>query len=135
MATLRLGCNAHRSTTATADCLWYSNGLFILVCVRWVLAAPLQGISAVETMCGRKHVLNHLSVPAACFTHPEVRQGIALFDLGMHPIFLISGNFRLLRPDTGTGNIRGAPFSIEHHLRISVPQGDCEILLASQALQ
>ena len=23
-------------------------------------------------MCGRPHVLNHLSVPAACFTHPEV---------------------------------------------------------------
>lgn len=32
----------------------------------------LQGISAVEQMCGREHVLNHLSVPAACFTHPEV---------------------------------------------------------------
>jgi dihydrolipoamide dehydrogenase len=31
-----------------------------------------QGISAVENMCGRPHVLNHLSVPAACFTHPEV---------------------------------------------------------------
>lgn len=35
-------------------------------------AASAQGISAVENMCGRKHTLNHLSVPAACFTHPEV---------------------------------------------------------------
>ena len=35
-------------------------------------AASAQGISAVENMCGRPHVLNHLSVPAACFTHPEV---------------------------------------------------------------
>ncbi len=34
-----------------------------------------QGISAVEHMCGRDNVLNHLSVPAACFTHPEVRRG------------------------------------------------------------
>ncbi len=36
-------------------------------------AASAQGISAVENMCGRPHVLNHLSIPAACFTHPEVR--------------------------------------------------------------
>lgn len=35
-------------------------------------AASAQGISAVENMCGRPHVLNHASVPAACFTHPEV---------------------------------------------------------------
>ena len=35
-------------------------------------AASAQGISAVENMCGRPNVLNHLSVPAACFTHPEV---------------------------------------------------------------
>jgi pyruvate/2-oxoglutarate dehydrogenase complex dihydrolipoamide dehydrogenase (E3) component len=32
----------------------------------------LQGISAVENMLGRPNVLNHLSIPAACFTHPEV---------------------------------------------------------------
>lgn len=25
-----------------------------------------------ENICGRPHVVNHLSVPAACFTHPEV---------------------------------------------------------------
>lgn len=31
-----------------------------------------QGISAIENICGRPHVLNHNSVPAACFTHPEV---------------------------------------------------------------
>ena len=35
-------------------------------------AASAQGISAVENMCGREHVLDHNSVPAACFTHPEV---------------------------------------------------------------
>ena len=32
----------------------------------------MQGISAVENIVGRPHVLNHLSIPAACFTHPEV---------------------------------------------------------------
>lgn len=31
-----------------------------------------QGISAVENICSRSNVLNHLSVPAACFTHPEI---------------------------------------------------------------
>ena len=37
-------------------------------------AASAQGISAVENICQRPHVLNHNSVPAACFTHPEVHQ-------------------------------------------------------------
>ena len=35
-------------------------------------AASGQGISAVENMNGREHVLNHNSIPAACFTHPEI---------------------------------------------------------------
>jgi dihydrolipoamide dehydrogenase len=35
-------------------------------------AASAQGISAIENMCGNDNTLNHLSVPAACFTHPEV---------------------------------------------------------------
>lgn len=35
-------------------------------------AASGQGISAVENMCGRENVLNHNSIPAACFTHPEI---------------------------------------------------------------
>lgn len=28
--------------------------------------------SVVEQVSGRDHVLNHLSIPAACFTHPEI---------------------------------------------------------------
>lgn len=35
-------------------------------------SASAQGISAVENMLGRSHVLNHDSIPAACFTHPEI---------------------------------------------------------------
>ncbi|WZZ75393.1 hypothetical protein YC2023_086763 [Brassica napus] len=35
-------------------------------------AASAQGISVVEQVTGRDHVLNHLSIPAACFTHPEI---------------------------------------------------------------
>ncbi|KAK9734322.1 hypothetical protein RND81_04G131600 [Saponaria officinalis] len=35
-------------------------------------AASAQGISVVEQVTGRDHVLNHLSVPGACFTHPEI---------------------------------------------------------------
>ncbi|CAL8467252.1 g6788 [Coccomyxa elongata] len=48
-------------------CIGDANGKYMLA-----HAASAQGISAVENMCGRPHVLNHLSVPAACFTHPEV---------------------------------------------------------------
>ena len=32
----------------------------------------MQGLSAVENIAGRPHVLNHDAVPAACFTHPEI---------------------------------------------------------------
>ena len=49
-------------------CIGDANGKLMLA-----HAASAQGISAVETMVGREHVLNHLSVPAACFTHPEAR--------------------------------------------------------------
>ena len=48
-------------------CIGDANGKYMLA-----HAASAQGISAVENMIGRSHVLNHLSVPAACFTHPEV---------------------------------------------------------------
>lgn len=48
-------------------CIGDANGKLMLA-----HAASAQGISAIENMQGRSHVLNHLSVPAACFTHPEV---------------------------------------------------------------
>ncbi|GFH27909.1 uncharacterized protein HaLaN_26301, partial [Haematococcus lacustris] len=48
-------------------CIGDANGKYMLA-----HAASAQGISAVENMLGRPHVLNHNSVPAACFTHPEV---------------------------------------------------------------
>ena len=48
-------------------CIGDANGKYMLA-----HAASAQGISAVENMLGRPHMLNHRSVPAACFTHPEV---------------------------------------------------------------
>ncbi|KAL7170779.1 hypothetical protein ACSBR2_035619 [Camellia fascicularis] len=39
---------------------------------KMMLAASTQGISVVEQVCGKDHVLNHLSIPVACFTHPEI---------------------------------------------------------------
>ncbi|EFJ42295.1 dihydrolipoamide dehydrogenase plastid precursor [Volvox carteri f. nagariensis] len=48
-------------------CIGDANGKYMLA-----HAASAQGISAIENICSRPHVLNHLSVPAACFTHPEV---------------------------------------------------------------
>lgn len=35
-------------------------------------AASAQGISAVENIVGKEHVVDHDAVPAACFTHPEI---------------------------------------------------------------
>lgn len=35
-------------------------------------AASAQGISAVENIVGNTHVVDHNTVPAACFTHPEI---------------------------------------------------------------
>ena len=29
-------------------------------------------VVVVEQVTGKDHILNHLSVPAACFTHPEI---------------------------------------------------------------
>uniref|UniRef100_A0A061RMU0 Dihydrolipoyl dehydrogenase n=2 Tax=Tetraselmis sp. GSL018 TaxID=582737 RepID=A0A061RMU0_9CHLO len=48
-------------------CIGDANGKYMLA-----HAASAQGISVVENCCGREHVVNHLAVPAACFTHPEV---------------------------------------------------------------
>lgn len=48
-------------------CIGDANGKLMLA-----HAASAQGICAVECMAGRQKVLNHNSVPAACFTHPEV---------------------------------------------------------------
>ncbi|XP_039056046.1 dihydrolipoyl dehydrogenase 2, chloroplastic-like isoform X1 [Hibiscus syriacus] len=48
-------------------CIGDANGKMMLA-----HAASAQGISVVEQVTGRDHVLNHPSVPAACFTHPEI---------------------------------------------------------------
>ncbi|KAB2012228.1 hypothetical protein ES319_D09G075100v1 [Gossypium barbadense] len=48
-------------------CIGDANGKMMLA-----HAASAQGISVVKQVTGRDHVLNHLSVPAACFTHPEI---------------------------------------------------------------
>ncbi|KAI8464625.1 MAG: dihydrolipoamide dehydrogenase plastid precursor [Monoraphidium minutum] len=48
-------------------CIGDANGKYMLA-----HAASAQGISAIENMLGRPHILNHNSIPAACFTHPEV---------------------------------------------------------------
>ncbi|XP_043721612.1 dihydrolipoyl dehydrogenase 2, chloroplastic-like [Telopea speciosissima] len=48
-------------------CIGDANGKMMLA-----HAASAQGISVVEQVGGKDHVLNHLSIPAACFTHPEI---------------------------------------------------------------
>ncbi|XP_020578557.1 dihydrolipoyl dehydrogenase 2, chloroplastic-like [Phalaenopsis equestris] len=48
-------------------CIGDANGKMMLA-----HAASAQGISVIETICDKPNVLNHLSIPAACFTHPEI---------------------------------------------------------------
>jgi len=48
-------------------CIGDANGKMMLA-----HAASAQGISAVENLMGRPHVVNHNAIPAACFTHPEI---------------------------------------------------------------
>ncbi|KAJ7563206.1 hypothetical protein O6H91_03G100600 [Diphasiastrum complanatum] len=48
-------------------CIGDANGKMMLA-----HAASAQGISVIEQIAGRPKVLNHLSIPAACFTHPEI---------------------------------------------------------------
>lgn len=48
-------------------CIGDANGKMMLA-----HAASAQGISAIENICGREHVVDHDAVPAACFTHPEI---------------------------------------------------------------
>lgn len=37
-----------------------------------ILTFVLTSSIVVEQVTGKDHVLNHLSIPAACFTHPEI---------------------------------------------------------------
>ncbi|KAL8161979.1 hypothetical protein V2J09_013468 [Rumex salicifolius] len=48
-------------------CIGDANGKMMLA-----HAASAQGISVVEQVTGKNHILNHTSIPAACFTHPEI---------------------------------------------------------------
>merc|ERR1712157_353809 len=48
-------------------CIGDANGKMMLA-----HAASAQGISAIENIVGRDHQVNHDSIPAACFTHPEI---------------------------------------------------------------
>jgi dihydrolipoamide dehydrogenase len=48
-------------------CIGDANGKMMLA-----HAASAHGVSAVENICGRPHVVNHNTIPAACFTHPEI---------------------------------------------------------------
>eukprot|EP00980_Cylindrotheca_fusiformis_P013268 scaffold3373_cov137-Cylindrotheca_fusiformis.AAC.28 len=48
-------------------CIGDANGKMMLA-----HAASAQGISAIENIAGREHIVNHDAVPAACFTHPEI---------------------------------------------------------------
>eukprot|EP00246_Nothoceros_aenigmaticus_P001122 TRINITY_DN11483_c0_g1_i2.p1 TRINITY_DN11483_c0_g1~~TRINITY_DN11483_c0_g1_i2.p1 ORF type:complete len:582 (-),score=119.06 TRINITY_DN11483_c0_g1_i2:355-2100(-) len=48
-------------------CIGDANGKMMLA-----HAASAQGVSVVEQITGNDNILNHLSIPAACFTHPEI---------------------------------------------------------------
>lgn len=45
----------------------------------------------IEQLSGKEHVLNHLSIPAACFTHPE----ISMVGLTEVTVFLLVHDYQL----------------------------------------
>lgn len=59
--------DADGSVVPNLYCIGDANGKLMLA-----HAASAQGISVVEQISGRDNILNHLSIPAACFTHPEI---------------------------------------------------------------
>lgn len=59
--------DADGSTVPHVYCIGDANGKLMLA-----HTASAQGISVIEQISGRDNVLNHLSIPAACFTHPEI---------------------------------------------------------------
>lgn len=77
-------------------CIGDANGKMMLA-----HAASAQGISAVENIVGREHVVDHMAVPAACFTHPEIsmvgpteEQAIAMAEKEGWTLGKSQGNFR-----------------------------------------
>jgi len=77
-------------------CIGDANGKMMLA-----HAASAQGISAVENIVGRTHVVNHDAIPAACFTHPEIamvgpteEQAKKLAEEEGWPLGKSQGNFR-----------------------------------------
>ncbi|CBN79667.1 dihydrolipoamide dehydrogenase [Ectocarpus siliculosus] len=48
-------------------CIGDANGKLMLA-----HAASAHGVSAVENIMGRENEVDHLAIPAACFTHPEI---------------------------------------------------------------
>ena len=59
--------DADGNTVPHLYCIGDANGKLMLA-----HTASVQGISVIEQISGRDNVLNHLSIPAACFMHPEV---------------------------------------------------------------
>jgi len=49
-------------------CIGDANGKMVLS----THAATAQGISAIENICGREHVVDHETIPVICLTHPEI---------------------------------------------------------------
>eukprot|EP00271_Cylindrocystis_brebissonii_P010387 TRINITY_DN26560_c0_g1_i1.p1 TRINITY_DN26560_c0_g1~~TRINITY_DN26560_c0_g1_i1.p1 ORF type:complete len:575 (+),score=104.56 TRINITY_DN26560_c0_g1_i1:180-1904(+) len=59
--------DANGETIPNLYCIGDCNGKLMLA-----HAASAQGISVVENIVGNDNVLNHLAIPAACFSHPEI---------------------------------------------------------------
>lgn len=59
--------DANGESVPSLFCIGDANGKMMLA-----HAASAQGISVIEQISGNDNILNHLSVPAACFTHPEI---------------------------------------------------------------
>lgn len=62
---------AHKEFLVGNSCFFHSD-VFSWRRFHICLTLGVTFFAVVEQVCGNDHVLNHLSVPAACFTHPEI---------------------------------------------------------------
>jgi hypothetical protein len=68
---------AHAASAQGISGTWEFSTYFLVLFLGaslWCTPLMLNSYSnvVVEQISGRDHILNHLSIPAACFTHPEI---------------------------------------------------------------
>lgn len=84
--------------TCVINCFLLSLNQVILSFAYLLILIPLHFSwnVVVEKLCGRDNVLNHLSIPAACFTHPEISM-VGLTEVNLRTCQMLSFFFAMMQ--------------------------------------